>query len=456
MIVSPPPSPVEHTGRRPLNAADRFLLVLDRALRDLGGNGFDTQTFLWLGGRIEPGRLRRALATLSRRYTGLCARLVEEDPEGGTYWRFRPEEVCSLHEFVLPESGPQAVLDHASRLQAAPNDPTIVDPMRFHLLHGPDGRDVLLVQYNHALLDHADAVLLLRQLERLIGNDECELDATLFTARDPVWAHLRKVPRERRRQASTWSEAWRRTLRGGAVSLGRPQTAGIPVTFGLVTGCLEAEPVRKLSAQVVQSAGVPCLSLAVLASVYRTIARLAGPGATGRYFNTGLGVDLGLCRTAGPALQNLTTLVPLRLNRDEMGERDVITRLLNGRLRDQLAHDMDLGVLRLATCFGRRQRQGRWSMELLARYCQSLHYGFFSPPRGLRPTFAGVPVEQFYSAGSAWPPSGLTLIVNQFQGRMHFQVTHVPECVSPSLAQEFLDGVLADLAVGPGDASCAG
>ena len=40
---------------------------------------------------------------------------------------------------------------------------------------------------------------------------------------------------------------------------------------------------------------------------------------------------------------------------------------------------------------------------------------------------------------------GVTLLVNQFRGQLHFQATYVPESVPEPLANAFLDEVLRDL-----------
>jgi hypothetical protein len=201
-----------------------------------------------------------------------------------------------------------------------------------------------------------------------------------------------------------------------------------------------------LHAHIVRICGVPNLSMAVLACAYRAIGRLAD-SAPGDYLNTGIGVDLGLNRRGAPALQNLTTLVPLRIARDDLGARDALIHLLSTTLRELLTHDMDLGVLELATTFGRQQRRARWTVELLLRYCVSLWYGSFGTLRGLGPKFCGAAVEEVFSAGPTWSPVGLTLLVNQFAGRLHLQATYMPESVSDNLANDFLDAVVADLPI---------
>ncbi len=432
----------------PLNAADRCLWAIDRSLRQLRGPGFETQTFLWLAGRADPARLRGALDRLIGQYPILNAHLVET---GGPRWQPVPAAHATLRETDVADATPQAVLDHAGRLLGEQTDPAEVDPIRFHLLRRPNGRDVFLAQYNHSLIDHQDAILLLRQL----GQPAQATPAGIAEAwRDRVWAHLQGFEPRRRREAARAAERWRRSLRGGAIRLGREVPGGDRLECRLAVRQLDADATRTLEGHAIRTCGVPGVSMAVLASAFRSVARLAGPAAPGHYLNAGIGVDLGLNRSGRPALQNLTTLVPLRADPEDVRNRDRLTRLLSRQLRDHLAGDMDLGILELAAVYGRRQHQGRWAIELLLRHCLSLWYGSFGTLRGLGPEFAGVPVEEAFSAGPAWAPLGLTLLVNQFQGRLHLQCTFVPQCVSEPLANAFLDELLADLPTAA-EATCA-
>jgi hypothetical protein len=256
---------------------------------------------------------------------------------------------------------------------------------------------------------------------------------------------LKRFPRERRRAAANAVEHWGRRLRGGAVQLGRDIPGSGAISFRIATRRLEAAPMQALQARIAQICGVPSLSMAVLACAFRAVARLAGPSAAGGYFNAGIGMDLGLSRADGPTLHNLATLVPLRAEHADLAERDTLMLMLSRQLRAHLAAGIDLGILEHAAVFGRRQRQARWLIELMLRHCLSLWYGSFGPSRGLSPEFYGVPIDAMFSAGPTWAPVGLTLLVNQFQGRLFLQATYVPECVPEPLANAFLDAVLADL-----------
>jgi long-chain acyl-CoA synthetase len=436
--------------RRRLNCADRTLLAVDRALRRLGYPGFDTQTFVWLDGRADAESLREALARVGRRYPETTARLAD-DEDGASCWLFRPgDRAAPLYETDLASEAPQEVLDHAARLLGAPNDPAEVDPIRFHLLHRPDGRDVFLMQYNHTLMEHNDAAPLLRQIDRLAGCGKG--DGTLGPAplrRDPVWAYLRRFPRQRRHHALRATEQWLRRLRGGVIQLGRdaPASAG-QVRLRVITRRFSPAQTEALEARVLRVCGLPSLSMAILASAFRVLARLAARrgGAAGRFLGAGLGVALRPGKSTEPLLQNVTSLLPVAAQQEQLGDRDELLRALNEQMRERLAADMDLGMLGLTALFGRRQRHARWMMEVGLRNLFSLWYAYFGSMDVAGRDFCGAPIREVFSTGPAWAPVGLTLLVNQYSGRLFFQITHVAGSVPEPLADEFLDLLLDDLA----------
>src|SRR5260370_1431105 len=163
------PVPVERKdarrpGSRRLNATDRVMLAVDEALRQIGYPGFQTQTFLWLAGRADVTQLRAALGPLSEAHPVTVGRLAQT--RSGPCWQFRPGARLTLTEADLAGSDESTVLEHAGRLLAESHDPAEGDPVRFHLLHRPDGRDVLLLQYSHSLMDNNATPPLLRELSR--------------------------------------------------------------------------------------------------------------------------------------------------------------------------------------------------------------------------------------------------------------------------------------------------
>src|SRR5262245_6696211 len=162
----PPDRAPGRTSQR-LTPTDRVLLAVDRAVRGLGGPGFETQTLVCLAGRVDVAGLRRGLERFGARYPIATARLAESANGSEARWRFRPGAHCPLAETWLESAERAEVLDHAAGLLSTPVLPEEADPIRFHLLHRPDGRDVVILQYNHALMDNHAAVPLLGELNLL-------------------------------------------------------------------------------------------------------------------------------------------------------------------------------------------------------------------------------------------------------------------------------------------------
>jgi hypothetical protein len=438
--------------RRRLNAVDRTLLAVDRTLRGMGYFGFETQTFVWLHGPADVGRLRAALAHLGRRYPLLTARLVETGDQSSPYWQFRADgQVATLREMDLSSASPQEVLEHAGRLLSTPSDLATAGPMRFYLLHRPGGRDVFLMQYNHALMEHNDAVHLLRQLDRFAACPPEGAAASPAGWRDPVWAYLRRFPRQRRRAALQATEQWLRRLRGRAVQLGRDAPAGPGrVQLRLALRRLGAVPTRALESRILRICGVPSLSMAILGSAFRALWRLAprrAGAARGHpwYLGAALGAELRPGKAAEPRLHNLSSLLPVLARPEDLADRDGLAVLLSRQLRQRLATDTDLGMLQLTALLGRQPRRARWAVEFGLRHLLSLWYAYFGPLDGVGGRFCGAAVKEVFSAGPSWSPVGLTLLVNQFGGQLFFLATYVPETVPESLVHDFLDLLLADL-----------
>jgi hypothetical protein len=138
------------------------------------------------------------------------------------------------------------------------------------------------------------------------------------------------------------------------------------------------------------------------------------------------------------------SLVPVHASPAELADRDALVRLLSRQMREGLAADADMGMVGLIGLFARRLHRAAWIAEMTLRYSFSLWYAYFGAiDIGTR--FFGAPVDDVYYAGPCWSPMGITLLVNQFHGCLHFQATYVPESVPEPLANAFLDEVLRDL-----------
>src|SRR5262249_22482779 len=73
---SAPPDRVPGRTNQRLTPTDRVLLAVDRAVRGLGGPGFETQTLVYLAGRVDVAGLRRGLERFGARYPIATARLA--------------------------------------------------------------------------------------------------------------------------------------------------------------------------------------------------------------------------------------------------------------------------------------------------------------------------------------------------------------------------------------------
>src|SRR5262249_47893140 len=137
---------------------------------------------------------------------------------GRPHWEATPQTGPYLSEFTLPSAAPEQILRFAAQALSTPRDLCASPPLWFHVLHGPDGRDRFLMQYNHAALDNNAAVLLVRAIDRAFRGDEL---VRVPDTGDAILRYLRRTPRSRRRQAvGAVIEEWRRWQRGGVVMLG--------------------------------------------------------------------------------------------------------------------------------------------------------------------------------------------------------------------------------------------
>lgn len=436
-------------GLQRLNPIDRAMRCADLALRRVRYPGLETQMLVWLDRRADAAALRRAIARLSHHYPVIASRLVEpgENDDARPYWQLRPGAVCPLWEDVVHGDDRQAVFDHASRLLSAPQELAQSDPIRFHLLHRPSGKDVLLLQYNHVLMDNKATVPLLKEIARL---SKAEMDALpQVEYGSPILDYLGRFSHDARRAAALKAiHLQAHALRGRALTLvpPGPEPAG-PAALHIAARTLEREETAALRARVIALCGFPSLSMAMLASAFRAIGQLAPSSHHGGHLVAGIGVGLDLHAREAPAFQNLTSLVPIRAERDDLADRDALVRVLSAQMRERLATGIDLGALRMTTLFSRRQRYIQWVVEHLLRYGYSLWYAYFGPLDPAGEQLCGARIEDIFYTGPVWSSIGLTLLVNQYRGRLHFQATYDPRVVSPPVADAFLDFVLHDLRI---------
>jgi hypothetical protein len=404
---------------------------------------------VWLTGRIDVQRLRLGIGRLARRRPTITARLVEES--GGkaarAYWQLRPDAESPLDVVDLPTDEPEQVVACAERLQSIPHDPAQCNPLRFHLLRRPGGRDVLLLQYNHVLMDNRATVLLLQELDQLCRSEGIPDDGPIIEPRDLVPRRLRRVSHaERRRAALAAIELQGHALRGRAAILGtgeedKPRC----VNLRIVTRTIDPDLTRAIQRRGVELCGLPSVSMTILACAFRALREL-GPETRNadRNYVAGIGLDLGVRGNGQAILQNLLSVVPITAQPGDLADRDGLVRALSRQMRDRLDSKVDLGVLRLARVFERRPRHVRWVLEHMLRWSYSLWYAYFGALDAVR-QLCGVPVEQIYYVGPTWSPIGLSLLANQYGGQTFLQATYDPELIAPPLAGQVLDAITADL-----------
>ena len=422
-----------------------MLFRSNRALRALGAPGFETQMLVWLSARIDGPRLRAALARVQQAEPVLASHLAA-GRFADRHWQASDRAVPLLIEADLPSAEPEQALTHAARILSTPRDLHATSPVEFHLLHSPDGRDLVLMHYNHTALDNNAAVLLMRRIDRVFAGDA---PTAVADKGDAILHYLRRFARARRRQAARATiDAWRRWQRGGIVLLGR-RDANRPrqLELRVVTRTIDADASAALQAHTLRVCGLPSLSMALLGSAFRAIAGQASEQrARNAGFCAGIGVDLGLRGPDGPIFHNLMSLVPIHAAWADLDDRDTLLRALSRQFRERLAADMDLGVLQLATLFSRRPRYAEWALDIFFRHSFSLWYGYFGSLDSLGSTWCGVPIEDAFFIGPSWPPMGLTLLANQFRGRLRLQATYVSHSVSDAAASAFLHALVSDLA----------
>jgi len=436
-------------GKQPLNPLDRALRTVDQVIRELGYPGFETQMIVWLAGRVDAAKLRRTITRLGRHHPVITGRLVEAGPDSDApHWQFRPDAPAALEELELPTNDRSAVTSCAEALLSTPCDPASFAPLRFYLLHRPAGRDVLLLQYNHVLMENRSAHQLLRELDRLFS-DSANCDGESYgQPTDLFRRRLKRVSAAERRVATLRAiEVQRTALRGGVAILGKGakhSTSGAKLK--IATRELEAPETRAITTATVRLCGLPSLSMAILACTFRAMEALDQvQRSAGRNYVAGIGLDMGVGGQESVRLQNLLSVVPIIARSGELANQQALIQLLSRQMRDRLESKIDLGILNLVAIFQRRPQHIQMVLEHLLRCGFSLWYAYFGSADFRSEELFGQEVKKVCYVGPTWLPMGISLLANQFRGRLLFQATYDPDVISESLANDFLDRVMADL-----------
>lgn len=451
-------SATDAAGRREFGAPDRLMHVAHEALRSIGHPGFLCQTHLWLEERVDTVRLRDALAALSKRCPVVTARVARLAKRKPVFWRYRPDAVCQFTESTLEQSDTASVWRYAESLFATPVDLEQVDPIASHLLHLPDGRDVLILHWCHALMDGKSPELVLQEIDRLASGTDEDVphgaNAGLGpgggddTGPDEIVTHLRSSTRIHRLRCSLRVIASQMGIPVRSIMLVPSETTGWvlePTRIHVRT--LEPDETDRVIARVRRICGFSNLSPAVLASVFRVISRMS-PCRQGRrtVFQTDVPLNLRPPGASGPIFRNFMSFIAARATFAELGNRDALTRTLNSRMRDQLRRGIDVGNLQMMTIMGRFA--GLLTSHMKDRFKRkplTLGFGFLGPVASGFDRFCGAPIGQLYTLNSTLSPPGITLQINQCGGRLNLALTYISEVIPTTTAEEFLDAIADDL-----------
>jgi len=430
------------------------MYVCHQSLRQLGQAGFSCQSHVWLDGGLSETQLQSALARLARQHPVVTGRIAESDT-GRIEW-VGSGAAPALRVHTLGNDDESSVWRQAEALLAEPCDLDAADPIAFHLLRRPCGRDVLIVQWIHALMDGKAPELVLAELNRLAESPSPEM----MDARHPervdanndgdITLILRRHPRKQRFKSAARVVASHLRLPVRSLTLeppSKPAWVFAPTRIGLRT--LDVDATAQLSARVRQLCGLHNLTPAVVASVYRVIARLSPRTKRHRsIFRTDVPLNLRTPGATGPIFRNYMSFISLHAHLHELRSRDGLTTLLHRRMREQLSAGMDLGNLVMMNQMSRRPRMlRRVLMRRMQRHPLTLGFGFLGPLMPGLEAVLGVPIERFYTLNMAISPPGLTLQVNLCRGRLNLAATYVEAVVPQKLADAFLDGVVEDLTV---------
>lgn len=448
--------------RQYLNAADRLMLVGQEALNNLYDGGFQCQTHVWIGGRIDVPLLRAALADLNRRYPVITSRLVSPGDARGPYWKYQPGAQVELYEATLPTADTASVWAYAEEIYSIPMDHTKDDPITFHLAHLPNGHDVFLMRYGHVLMDGKAPEIVLQEINASYaacknGNGEhTEDDAAdesfdhdpALIEEDEMVAHLSRFDRKRRFKAAMQVVRANIRLPSRSITLVSGQTNEWKFTpYRITVRTLDVEQTETIAERTRQLCGFPSLSPAVLASAFRTISKMTkGPLTNRTLFHADMPLNLRPPGIHTPVFRNFMSFVQMQAMAPELKDRDELTRLLNTRIRDQIRRQIDLGNLQMMSLLSRfTWLLKKHILDRARKQPLTLFFGFLGPSLQGLTEFCDQPIDWLYSATGAVSPPGITLQVNQFAGKLNLVLAYVSETVPEPVANEFLDTLIADM-----------
>lgn len=431
------------------------MLVAHNGLRGIGHAGFICQAHAWLAGRVDVDNLKAALVQLHRRFPVVTSRLEEARGNFAPYWQFRTNVPPILNEVSVPASDDATVWKHSARLFERPLDHSRTDPITFHLLHLPDGRDVLMMVFSHVLMDGKAPEYVLKHLDDCYSASNAhQLTTDVLQERsatassDEMAEHLLRFDKKRRRQA-----AWN-VIKSHIRLPVRPVTMTAPhmknwlgEPYGVLVRRMDEAQVHALSRRVKQICGFANPTPAILASVFRTIGQLAPHKQNGRtLFKTDLPLNLRPPGKMDPIFHNFMSFVQMSARKADLEDRDAATRYFNARLRDQIRRGIDLGNLQMMHVLAPRANMLRKHIISQMKHQPfTLGFGFLGPVTAGLECLLGNDVQWYYCLNSAISPPGITLQANQSGAGMNVMLTYIESAVDATTASALLEGVIDDL-----------
>lgn len=440
--------------RQYLNAADRLMLVAHQGLLAVGHSGFTCQTHAWFEGRVDVAKLRLALRQLNQQCPVMTSRLVAPGGYRVPYWSFRDNADIVVHETTLDGSADRDVWRFGESLCDRPFSHADTDPIVWHLLHLPDGNDVLVILFSHALMDGKAPEHMLKALNGVWnGTDAAPIatesnDESNTTGIDEIVAHLRREPAKKRARS-----AFRRL--GHEVRYSRPASMIIPRSdrkwhakpFRILVREMDEAATQCAIARVKRLCGFANLAPAILAGVFRSI-RALGPEKDNRRRQCKTDVPLNL-RPPGrsePIFRNFMTFIKLGAKPEEMTDAEALVRTLNARMRDELRRGIDLGSLQLISFMAPHANlMRRHLLRTLRKGPVSLGFGFLGTVIPGLTKLGDTPIRRFYTMNAALSPPGITLQGHQYNGRLSLVLTHIGSTVNDELAEAFLQHIMDEL-----------
>jgi len=394
---------------------------------------------------MDVERMRRALARLKDAHPVVCSRL-EQPARGAPYWHYRRGEPVTFVEAQSSDDDPAAVCRYAERLFEKAADPREANPIEFHLLHMPDGRDVLMLRWWHALMDGKAPEYVIHELNRLAMTEEAP--PAIVAGDDAFVAYLRSRSRRHRARCVLQTLRGQFTLPYRAVTLMAAEARGGSMRpVGVHVQSLSPETTQRVAARTRGLCGFVNYSAAMVSSVFRALRRLSPGGARHRtLYQTDLPLNLRPATSTTPIFHNLMTFIHLSARPAALDDRDALVRSLNAQMREQLRRGVDVGNAQLAAFMARfprllrRHIAERWRHRPLA-----VNFGFQGPLFAGVDHVCGTRIEQLSTLNTPAAPPGLTIQANLFGGGLNFNVCYSPTVVSEALVREFVVAVEEDL-----------